>query len=352
MIKAKYYDGVTSVSHDAEIELWQNRIYIITAAGNHEWRYDESFVIERSGIHTDGKIGHDRSPEARLVFEDAKQFREVAAKLPTRKQQPLYKSVILYILSVALLIFTIFYIVPSLAPALGDNLPESWEARLGNYVENSFTARYKTCNNKEGRAALDKIISTLGSNSGSKYKFRSVVVNNKDMNALSAPGGHIIILSGLIDKVDNESELDGVLAHEMGHAVKRHGIDGLMRTILTTIIIDSITGGGGTAIYLGKQILETNYSRTAETEADGYALDLLAKTNINPQGLIDFFRKVQEEEKSTLGKYSKDYDLNFLSSHPATTQRMDMVKRSLNPQKTYGNILTLQEWYALKGICK
>ena len=355
MIKAKYYDGVTSISHDAEIELWTDRIYIMTKAGNVEWSYARSFVIEKANRHADGKIGFEDTPDARLVFEDRKQFKQVAEKLPVKKQQPIYISVLSYILSIALLLVALFYIIPSLAPALGDRIPQSWEEKLGHFVRNSFTAKFETCTNKEGQAALDKIVAELGKHSGSKYKFNAIVVDEPVMNAFAAPAGSIVIFSGLIDKADDESEIEGVLSHEIGHAVKRHGIDGLMRTLLTTLVIDVITGGGGTAIYLGKEIIEMDYSREAEMAADNYALELLNKTNINPAGLIRFFEKAQKEEDEILKdakKYTGDRDLSFLSTHPATDTRIKNVKQALNPKRTYSNILTLQEWDNLKTMCK
>ena len=352
MIKAKYYDGQTSNSHDAQIELWKSRIYIITSAGNHEWAYEKCYVIAKANRHADGRIGFDDSPNAQLVFEDRAMFKEVAAKLPLRKAQPLYKSAIYYAASIGLLLFAIFYMVPALAPALGNKMPSAWELRLGNFVQNSFTSKFQTCKSPTGQAALDKIIKALGQNANSKYKFTAIVLKEDKMNAFTAPGGHIMILSGLIDKSDNESQLEGVLAHEMGHAVKRHGVDGLIRTLLTTFVIDMITGGGGSTVYLGSQALEMNYTRDAESEADRFALTLLDKTNINPQGLYDFFGKVQKEEQQGAGKYTKDYDLSFFSTHPATMQRMTMVQNALDPARKYNDLLSLQEWKALKAMCQ
>ena len=167
---------------------------------------------------------------------------------------------------------------------------------------------------------------------GIPYTF--YVVNAPEVNAFAVPGGHIYINRGLIERNENLSELAGVLAHEIGHVVHRHGIDQWQRaqtantalSVLYGVLLGRPPSGveqvgiqvGGTAVFAG-------YSRDAEREADATAINYLMASGIHPAGLVTMFEKLMAERERNPGAVER-----WFSTHPTTQERIDNTRAALN----------------------
>src|SRR5690348_3082585 len=139
------------------------------------------------------------------------------------------------------------------------------------------------------------------------------------VNAFAVPGGYILVCRGLIEQVQTPEELAGVLAHECAHLTEKHSMRKLAGTLGPGFVMHYFLGARNslltsltaTAAYIGQQ----SYSRKQESEADEIGFDYLVKAQINPEGMIVFFKRMQAQE---LG-FSNP---TFLSSHPPTGERM------------------------------
>ena len=100
------------------------------------------------------------------------------------------------------------------------------------------------------------------------------VLKDRSVNAFAAPGGHVVVLSGLIDEAKSGDEVAGVLAHEIAHVIHRHPMESLVRAMGLAVLAEALSGDGlgGTAAML---LAVTAYSREAEAEADATAVALL-----------------------------------------------------------------------------
>ncbi len=174
---------------------------------------------------------------------------------------------------------------------------------------------------------------------GAKYPYQFKVVNQGDINAFALPGGPIYINRGTIEAAENESQLAGVMAHEISHVALRHGTNQLTKATVAAAplgVLSGVMGEGGTAAQLaalGIQVGFTGvflkFSRSAETQADVMGTQILYDTNYDTKAMADFFDVLQRRHKSR--------SVEFFSSHPNPDnrqQRIEQERAKLGPQES------------------
>jgi predicted Zn-dependent protease len=190
---------------------------------------------------------------------------------------------------------------------------------------------------------LDEYINDLGfrlvaSCEKPREHFSFLIVKDKAINAFAAPGGYIAVNSGLIVLTDNESELAGVIAHEIGHITQNH----LQRTfedskknapLMALVLLGAIAAGGagagdaGMAVLAGGQGLllqkSINFTRKDETEADRVGIQTLARAGFDPNAMADFFGRMEDTMRA--GSGGGDVP-ELLQDHPVTTTRISDAK--------------------------
>lgn len=156
------------------------------------------------------------------------------------------------------------------------------------------------------------------------FDYSFSVVNEDVVNAFAVPGGFIYIYKGLIEAAKNEAEIAGVIAHEMGHVVKKHGKKHLLQNFaaeqLTAMILgdESLVGAGVNLL------LTTKFSRMDEFEADSCGLHYAYSAKYNPYGFIGFFNTLD----SLSGGSSTLEDITgIVSTHPPTEDRIEECER-------------------------
>jgi predicted Zn-dependent protease len=156
-----------------------------------------------------------------------------------------------------------------------------------------------------------------------QFKFSFTVIEDESLNAFALPGGAVIIHSGLLEKAQSAEEVAGVLAHEISHVTKRHHLRGIISNFglffILRGLVGDIAGISADIATAGAALSSLKYSRDYEREADDNGFKLLQKANIPTQGMIDFFYTMSKEAPD-LG------DASFLSTHPATKERIDNLK--------------------------
>src|SRR5437764_2754946 len=184
--------------------------------------------------------------------------------------------------------------------ALGKQLAQEVE-RQAKIIDDPVIAEY-----------VNRVGQNLVRNSDAKVPFTIKVLDSEEVNAFALPGGFFFVNSGLILKADNESELAGVMAHEIAHVAARHGTRQATRgTIINYASIPLIFMGGwtGYAIRQGAGLAIPlgflTFSRGFESEADLLGLEYLYKTGYDPTSFVDFFEKIQSKEKTKPGTKSK-----------------------------------------------
>ncbi|MEJ2609863.1 MAG: M48 family metallopeptidase [Candidatus Thiodiazotropha sp.] len=174
-------------------------------------------------------------------------------------------------------------------------------------------------------------------NSGLSYdlRFRSMPSDESDdgiANAFALPSGYIIVTDGLVNIVKNQKELDAILLHEIGHVVHRHSLRQLLQSSALTMVLIMITGDASAVedwtLALPAFLLESNYSRGFEREADQYAFQRMAELGIDPLHFGNILKRITSDASSDDKKSdaAKENMLRYISSHPPTQERIEQAK--------------------------
>src|SRR5437773_9313005 len=203
---------------------------------------------------------------------------------------------------------------------LGKQLAQEVE-RQAKIIDDPIIAEY-----------TNRVGQNLVRNSDAKVPFTIKVLDSEEVNAFALPGGFFFVNSGLILKADNESELAGVMAHEIAHVAARHGTRQATRgTIINYASIPLIFMGGwtGYAIRQGAGLAIPlgflTFSRGFEAEADMLGLEYMYKAGYDPTSFVDFFEKIQTLEKKKPGTLSKVF-----STHPMTDDRNKPAQKNIS----------------------
>ena len=156
------------------------------------------------------------------------------------------------------------------------------------------------------------------------YHFK--VVDTEVVNAFAIPGGYLYVNIGLIRAAENESELAGVIGHEIGHVVGKHGVKQMTRQLGLAAVAQLALGENESKLKQMVAGLAANgvlmkYGRDAEREADRYAVQEMYDAGIDPEGMATFFEKLLKLQK---GKPSKLEQI--FSTHPPTAERIAAVR--------------------------
>jgi Zn-dependent protease with chaperone function len=201
----------------------------------------------------------------------------------------------------------------------------------------------------------------IAANSDLQVPLTISVLNSKEINAFAFPGGFVFIERGILEAADDESQLAGVIAHEMSHAVARHGRKLMTKATIAQIMYQAaqvaaivLTGGvAGIGTYYALQygfyglgltlnLTLLGVSRDFEQQADQLGIQYAWKAGYDPSGFIRFFDKMATKEGYVNG-------VSWFRSHPPFYQRMvDSEREMMYLPKTAHPVLNTPEFAAMK----
>ncbi len=205
--------------------------------------------------------------------------------------------------------------------ALGKQLSQEIE-RSAKFIDDPVVTEY-----------VNRVGQNLVRNSDAQVPFTIKVIDSDEVNAFALPGGFFYVNSGLILHADEESELAGVMAHEIAHVCARHGTRNATKgeiAQLATIPLILLGPGGwtGYGIYQGLNFLIPvtflKFSRGAEAEADYLGVEYMYKAGYDPNSYVQFFEKVETLEKKRPGSVPK-----IFSTHPPTPDRIEATQKEI-----------------------
>jgi hypothetical protein len=204
---------------------------------------------------------------------------------------------------------------------------------------------------------ITEYINRVGQNvvlhSDAKIPFTIKVIDSDEVNAFALPGGYFYVNKGLILAADNESELAGVMAHEIAHVAARHAMEnqGKMQAIQYGLLGTIIFGGGiASAIAqnaggIAQMLSFFKFSRGAEEEADKLGVQYLYASGYDPTSMATMFEKLASKNKKKPGTLSK-----LFTSHPQSVERRDsslaLVAR-FSEKEEY--VISTSEFQRVKG---
>jgi len=359
--QGSYLDGRTAARQSVTIRLMREGLEITTEVGGTRfWPYRElrqtqgSYAGEEVRLERGGEL-----PETLLIPDAAflQSLHEAAPHVGPRFHDPRRRSARLRwtivaaggVLAATVAIY--LWAIPLLAALVTPHVPVAWEETLGRSAVFYLAPPERRCVDPALGAAMDAIAGRLlAAGPPSPYTMRIYVVNRPEVNALAAPGGHVVIFHGLLERTSTPEELAGVMAHELQHILRRHTTRAVIQDVGTGLLLMALSGDVTGPLAYGLQTAralgELRYSRRNEEEADLEGMKMLLAARVDPAGMIAFFAKMQKEE----GDQPKA--LTYLSSHPMPAERIARLKAmataGAGPPEP---VLPTTDWPALTKRC-
>jgi hypothetical protein len=252
-----------------------------------------------------------------------------------KRNRGILKISILSLVGITVSIFVLFYIFRgAIVESVAQQVPPAWEQEISATMLESALVGKTVVKDSILISQLNKITDPLVAHvSNKEFKFSFTIIEDETLNAYALPGGAIVIHSGLIAKAEDVNEVAGVLAHEISHVTRRHHIRGIVDKLGFFVLLRAFLGdaaGIGTELALvGSSLEALRYSRDYELEADESGWELMLAANLDPNGMIAFFEQLQHEHGSMPAEAS------FLSTHPATEERIEKLKAKALNKKDY-----------------
>lgn len=358
---ALLFDGVSAGGQSVELCLSGAELKVLKADGSVlEISWDQLDSVGHAG----GRCQLHLRSGVLVLFDDKEllsvirtqresRLNTVGRSLSTMDRLPWKKMLVLFLLvggSFVALLYYGFTNAYRLAPV-------GYDTYLGSQVSSRFLDGLDTC----ASPALDtfrmQAASVLHKNND-RFDHPVTILNVSDENAFALPGGRIYVFRGLLESSHSPDELIGVLAHEVAHSEKRHGVQQLFRNMGTTFIVSLVVGGMVEGFDMLEQaeslteistgLLMMRYSRTFEREADVEAARRLGRAGLPAAGLDSLLRRLQPETDRW------DSLLSFLGTHPLAQERSQLLRKAqgnwtptADPQ-----ILALRKnWERIKTSC-
>lgn len=219
------------------------------------------------------------------------------------------------------------------------------EIQLGKQMADEVERTAKIIDDPVIAEYVNRVEQNLVRNSDAQVPFTIKVIDDEEVNAFALPGGFFFVNSGLIKLAETESELAGVMAHEIAHVAARHGTRQATRgqiANLASIPMAIFLPGGwlGYGIYQAANfaipMTFLKFSRGFEKEADFLGMQYLYNAGYDPTSMVTFFERMQAMQKRKSGKLAQAF-----SSHPPTGKRIDLI------QERMGEVLPAKPEYLI-----
>ena len=305
---------------------------------------------------------HQRPVGARLAVTGIENMRaalNVLPKLPHHQRADAWKQARIVTMATAALLSVIvayLYGIPLLADRLVTLFPPEWEEKIGATADAQIEASltdgqgYDLCDTDPesvANKAIARFAALAFAGLDSPFDPTVTVVRSDVPNAFALPGGRTYYLSSLIQASRTPDEFAGVLAHELGHVYHRHGMQGLISTSTTGLLVGFILGdltGLSVAGAVGASLIDTRFSRQSETQADTFAARTAHRLGFSAAGLVDLLDRVASDDA-----FSKAMAL--FSNHPLTAERRAALA-ALDPHDPGTQpAFTATEWEAIRNMC-
>ena len=231
---------------------------------------------------------------------------------------------------IALAIVVLFTLgLPWLARVAAEHIPTDWEKAVAAGTLSSLEAdgfkpsMISVDEQKRYRKLFAAVAAGSSYSNPMTLEFRSWT----DPNAFAIPGGTVVVTDQMLALMTADDEFSAVMAHEIGHLEKRHGIRSVLQQggawMAVSAIVGDTSGLSAMATALPATLVDSAYSRGFEREADDYAFARLRQMQISPRAFAALMRKMQAQAE--LGEPGA---LKYFSSHPPTDERIEAAERA------------------------
>ncbi len=236
--------------------------------------------------------------------------------------KPFIIGLLLTVSTLFLLIW--FVLLPWVAHFALDHFPKKYEVQIGEEMYKG-SVQGMELNEAAGKQATLFLKTLIDS---SEYPVQVDVVHSQEVNAFALPGGHIIVYDGILHSMKSYEELAALLGHEYAHVKLRHSTRNILRqasvTILLYTLMGDVSGLGAYVLQHAASLNNLQYSRELEQQADAEGFALMKQKQIDATGMLRLFETLKKENTADMP--------SFLSTHPATEDRIEFIREKLVEQ--------------------
>ncbi|MBF0383240.1 MAG: M48 family metallopeptidase [Magnetococcales bacterium] len=343
LIKGDYFNGKSSASQSASLELGDGGIMglILADQPTRELSIKQSNVMPPIG-----------NTAMKICFGDGEQF--------VTDEQQILKSYMascgvgvvdrtIHMLEnrwgmvIASLLFTVvvvystyIYGIPMATRTITNLIPTTNDRQIGEnllqlFDKTTIFAETEISEKKQQHfhKLFNNTISKLPQRQGLQYQLK---IHHSDLlgaNAIAIPSGTIIVTDGFLRLVEDNREFKGVIAHEVGHIYYRHGVRSTIQKSLLSFALIILVGDTSNILEDITQsipilLTQTGYSRKFEQEADRFALEYMRKEQISGSHFANILSRLTNRNKQKKQNESKEMIESYLSTHPATKERIKL----------------------------
>lgn len=340
----RYHSAGSAQSQASEVSLINGNLYIYLTESNNQlliWNVKHIHACSFQGSTLIVFFGTEPYQTLELTGELALSvfnlFHGISNENSFESTKKISRTLVwIIVVAISFFIFSWFYLIPWLGEKSAALIPIDVEIKMGEGI---------AANVSEGSLVNDSATyyANLFLNQLEKedtYPISIEVLESKDINAIAAPGGKIIIYSAILEKMTSAEELAALLGHELTHINQRHSLKSICRALASNIVLSAMLGnaGGISSSILSQvdQFKSLNYSRELETEADLQGLHWMLANNINPNGMLKLLNILKETSEKEPGF------MKYLSTHPETDERIRIVKEGITKDKVYSENQNLE----------
>jgi predicted Zn-dependent protease len=213
------------------------------------------------------------------------------------------------------------------------DIPVTEEVQIGHTVSASLLGAAPLTDDARQQAYVNSVGMWLAMNSARPdLPWQFGIIESETVNAFAAPGGYVFVTRGLVERCSSETELAGVLAHEISHVVAKHQLADIQKNAKKGVLLDVATlksGGlaGDAARAVARVGLEgyvRGLSREDELEADSMGVELAARSGYDPYGLVVVLQTLEAEGQDSTTAM-------FLKTHPSPNDRITVLATEMPP---------------------
>lgn len=206
-----------------------------------------------------------------------------------------------------------------------DSLPYSVDEAIGEAASDSMDVGGEVLEDPLVVEAVQAMLDRLAPHADMPgLELHLTVVDNEVANAFALPGGHVTVFTGLLAQAERPEMVAGVLAHEIAHVTRRHGLRRVAHSLGLVVglqlLLGDTSGLSRAALEVFTLAKVNGYSREQEAQADADAVELMLRAGLDPLALAEFFRLLEEEHGSGPAV------LSWISTHPENVARIRAIE--------------------------
>ncbi len=227
-------------------------------------------------------------------------------------------------------------------------LPMSVDQAVGKMAIENMDLGGEVLDDAPAQAAMQAILDRLGPHAERQdVHFRVRIIGNEALNAFALPGGEMVVFSGLLARAESAEQVAGVMAHEMAHVTRRHGLKRMAQSMGLMSLVQLVFGDAAGLLALGKDLfslaLINSYSRDQESEADTEAVAIMLRAQLDARALAGFFRLIQQEHGQQANFMS------WMSTHPDPQARIELIDQVLSESRSVLTQPLSLDWSQLRA---